>query len=150
MRQLLAVRDLGLFQRFVRLCAARTGQLLNLSALANDCGVSHTAAREWLSVLEASDLILLLPPCHRNFGKRLVKTPRRYFLDTGLAAALLGIADRTALNIHPQRGALFETLAIGEFVKRGGRLAPPATTSWGLLAGTSSVARRQIPLINKQ
>ena len=71
-RQRLAVRDLGLFQRFVRLCAARTGQLLNLSALANDCGVCHTAAREWLGVLEASDLILLLPPYHRNFGKRLV------------------------------------------------------------------------------
>ena len=66
------MRDLGLFQRFVRLCAARTGQLLNLSALANDCGVCHTAAREWLGVLEASDLILLLPPYHRNFGKRLV------------------------------------------------------------------------------
>jgi len=117
-RQLLAVRDLALFQRFVRLCAARTGQLLNLSALANDCGVSHTTAREWLSVLEASYLILLLPPYHRNFGKRLVKTPKLYFLDTGLAAALLGIKDSTALNIHPQRGALFETLAVSEFVKQ--------------------------------
>lgn len=117
-RQLLAVRDLALFQRFVRLCAARTGQLLNLSSLANDCGVSHTTAREWLSVLEASYLVFLLPPYHRNFGKRLVKTPKLYFLDTGLAAALLGIADRAALNIHPQRGALFETLVLGEFVKQ--------------------------------
>jgi len=125
-RQLLAVRDLSLFQRFVRLCAARTGQLLNLSALANDCGVSHTTAREWLSVLEASYLILVLPPYHRNFGKRLVKTPKLYFLDTGLAAALLGIADRATLNIHPQRGALFETLAIGEFVKQRYNAGRPA------------------------
>ena len=125
-RQLLAVRDLGLFQRFVRLCAARTGQLLNLSALANDCGISHTTAREWLTVLEASYLVLLLSPYFRNFGKRLVKTPKLYFLDTGLAAALLGIRDGAALNIHPQRGALFETLVVGEFVKQrfnAGRLA---------------------------
>jgi predicted AAA+ superfamily ATPase len=126
LRQLLAVRDLGLFQRFVRLCAARTGQLLNLSALANDCGVSHTTAREWLSVQEPSYLILVLPPYHRNFGKRLVKTPKLYFLDTGLAAALLGLADRAALNIHPQRGALFETLAIGEFVKQRYNAGRPA------------------------
>ena len=125
-RQLLAVRDLALFQRFVRLCAARTGQLLNLSALANDCGISHTTAREWLSVLEASYLVLLLPPYHRNFGKRLVKTPKLYFLDTGLAAALLGIADSAALNIHPQRGALFETLVLGEFVKQRYNAGRPA------------------------
>lgn len=116
-RQLLAVRDLTLFQRFVRLCAGRTAQLLNLSALANDCGVSHTTAREWLSVLEASYLVVLLPPYHRNFGKRLVKTPKLYFLDTGLANALLGIADPASLNIHPQRGALFETLVISELLK---------------------------------
>ena len=117
-RQLLAVRDLARFQRFVRLCAARTGQLLNLSALANDCGISHTTAREWLSVLEASYLVMLLPPYFRNFGKRLVKTPKLYFLDTGLAAALLGIRDPAALNLHPQRGVLFETLVVGEFVKQ--------------------------------
>ncbi len=125
-RQLLAVRDLTLFQRFVRLCAARTGQLLNLSALANDCGVSHTTAREWLTVLEASYLVLLLPPYFRNFGKRLVKTPKLYFLDTGLAAALLEIGSPDALNIHPQRGALFETLVVGEFVKRRYNAGRPA------------------------
>jgi hypothetical protein len=117
-RQLLAVRDLSLFQRFVRLCAARTGQLLNLSALANDCGVSHTTAREWVSVLEASYLVFLLRPHHANFGKRLVKSPKLYFLDVGLAAALLGIKDSAAMNIHAQRGALFETLIISEFVKQ--------------------------------
>lgn len=125
-RHLLAVRDLALFQRFVRLCAARTGQLLNLSALANDCGLSHTTARDWLSVLEASYLVLLLPPYFRNFGKRLVKTPKLYFLDTGLAAALLGIRDAAALNLHPQRGALFETLVVGEFVKQRFNTGQPA------------------------
>lgn len=117
-RQLLAVRDLSLFQRFVRLCAARTGQLLNLSALGNDAGVSHSTAREWLSVLEASYLVFLLSPHHANFGKRLVKSPKLYFLDVGLAAALLAIKDPAALNIHAQRGALFETLVVTEFVKR--------------------------------
>ncbi len=117
-RRLLAVRDLTLFQRFVRLCAARTGQLLNLSALANDCGISHTTAREWLTVLEASYLVFLLSPYHRNFGKRLVKTPKLYFLDTGLAAALLGIKDAAALNLHAMRGALFETLVVSELIKQ--------------------------------
>jgi predicted AAA+ superfamily ATPase len=116
-RQLLAVRDLGLFQRFVRLCAARTGQLLNLSALASDCGISHVTARQWLNVLEASYLVLLLRPYHRNFGKRLVKTPKLYFLDTGLAASLLGIKDAATLDIHPMRGPLFETLVVTELVK---------------------------------
>lgn len=125
-RQLLAVRDLALFQRFVKLCAARTGQLLNLSALAGDCGISHVTARQWLSVLEASYLVLLLPPYHRNFGKRLVKSPKLYFLDVGLAAWLMGIRDAEGLNIHAQRGALFETLVIGEFVKRRYNAGQPA------------------------
>jgi predicted AAA+ superfamily ATPase len=125
-RQLLAVRDLDLFQRFVKLCAARTGQLLNLSSLAADCGVSHVTAREWLSVLEASYLVMRLPPYFRNFGKRLVKTPKLYFLDVGLAAWLLGIRDAETLNIHAQRGALFETLVVSEFVKRRFNAAQPA------------------------
>jgi predicted AAA+ superfamily ATPase len=125
-RQLLAVRDLSLFQRFVRLCAARTGQLLNVSELANDAGVSHTTAREWLAVLEASYLTLLLRPYHENFGKRLVKTPKLYFLDVGLAAALLGIKDCDALSIHAQRGALFETLVVSEFLKQRYNQGQPA------------------------
>lgn len=82
-RQLIAVRDLTQFQRFVRMCAARSGQMLNLAALGADCGVSGVTAREWLSVLEASYLVTRLPPYHRNFGKRLVKTPKLYFLDGG-------------------------------------------------------------------
>lgn len=116
--QLLAVRDLDLFQRFIRMCAARTGQLLNLSSLANDCGISHVTAREWLNVLEAGYITLRLPPYHRNFGKRLVKTPKLYFIDTGLAAWLLGIHDARTLNIHAHRGALFENLVITEIIKQ--------------------------------
>lgn len=117
-RQLLAVRDLDLFQRFVKLCAARTGQLLNLSALAADCGISQPAAREWLAVLETSYLVMRLPPYFRNFGKRLVKTPKLYFLDTGLAAWLLGIRDAETMNTHAMRGALFETWVVADLVKQ--------------------------------
>lgn len=117
-RQLLAIRDLALFQRFVKMCAARCGQLLNLSSLAMDCGVSHVTAREWLTVLEASYIVRLLPPYHRNFGKRLVKTPKLYFMDTGLAAWLLGIRDVATMASHAMRGALFENFVVGEFVKQ--------------------------------
>ena len=116
-RQLLGVRDLTLFQRFVRMCAARTGQLLNLTALAADCGVSATTARQWLSVLEASYLVLRLPPYHQNIGKRLVKTPKLYFLDVGLAAWLAGIRAPAQLHTHALRGALFETWVVSEVVK---------------------------------
>ncbi|MGY0634043.1 ATP-binding protein [Luteimonas sp. A478] len=116
-RQVLNVQDLSTFQRFLRLCAARTGQLLNVSALAGETGISNHTARAWLSVLEASDLVFLLPPYHRNFGKRLVKSPKLYFVDTGLACWLLGIRDAETLALHPLRGAVFETLVVGEFVK---------------------------------
>jgi hypothetical protein len=117
-RQLLAVGDLSLFQRFVRLCAARSGQLLNLASLGADCGVSGATARSWLSVLEASYLVMRLPPYHRNFGKRLVKTPKLYFLDTGLMAWLIGIRDMQNLSVHASRGALFETWVVSELAKQ--------------------------------
>ena len=117
-RQLLVVRDLSLFQRFLKMCAARSGQLLNLSSLAADCGISHVTAREWLTVLEASYIVYLLRPYHRNFGKRLVKMPKLYFLDTGLMAYLLGIRDAESLATHASRGMLFETLVVSEWVKR--------------------------------
>ena len=116
-RQLLQVQNISTFQRFVRLCAARTGTLLNLVSLATDAGISHTTARQWLSVLESSELVYLLQPYHRNFGKRLVKTPKLYFTDTGLAAWLLAIRDPQMLAIHPMRGPLFETWVVGEFRK---------------------------------
>lgn len=117
-RQLIAVRDLGQFQRFVRMCAARSGQLLNLSALGADCGISSNTARDWLSVLETSYLVTRLLPHHRNFGKRLVKTPKLYFLDVGLMAWLLGIRDARSLEIHAARGALFETWVVTELIKQ--------------------------------
>ncbi|MCC6212326.1 MAG: ATP-binding protein [Burkholderiales bacterium] len=116
-RQLVNVRDLAPFRRFVRMCAARTGQLLNLSSLAADCGVTHNTAKAWLSVLEASYLVHLLPPYHRNFGKRLVKTPKLYFADAGLAAALAEVRTARELAVHPMRGALFETWVVAELLK---------------------------------
>lgn len=116
-RQVLNIQDLSAFQRFLRLCAGRTGQLLNLSALAGETGISASTARAWMSVLEASDLVFLLPPYHRNFGKRLVKSPKLYFVDVGLACWLLGIRDPEVLRLHPLRGALFETLVVSEFLK---------------------------------
>jgi len=116
-RQMVNVRDLSTFQKFVRMCAARIGQLLNLSGLANDCGITHNTARAWLSVLEASYIIFQLNPHHKNFGKRLIKTPKLYFHDTGLAAWLLGITDPKQMSIHAMRGPLFENLVISEFLK---------------------------------
>ena len=117
-RQLIQVRDLAQFQRFLRLCAGRGGQLLNLSALGEEAGVSHNTAREWLSVLEASFVIHRLPPYHRSFNKRLVKAPKLYFTDSGLMAWLLGIENAAQIATHPLRGALFETWVVGEFLKR--------------------------------
>jgi predicted AAA+ superfamily ATPase len=116
-RQVLKVQDLSSFQRFVRLCAGRCGQLLNLSALAGEAGITHTTARAWLSVLESSDVAYLLAPYHRNFGKRLVKTPKLYFVDTGLASWLLGIRAPDMLALHPLRGALFENWVVTEHLK---------------------------------
>lgn len=117
-RQLVAVHDLNQFHRFVKMCAARSGQLLNLAALGADCGISAVTAAKWLSVLETSYLVMRLPPYHRNFGKRLVKTPKLYFLDVGLMAWLLGLRDAATLETHAARGALFETWVVSELVKR--------------------------------
>jgi predicted AAA+ superfamily ATPase len=116
-RQLINVRELGQFQTFVKMCAARAGQLLNLSALGADCGISAVTAKQWLTVLEASYIVAQLRPHHNNFGKRLVKTPKLYFLDSGLAAWLLGIRDAQTLETHASRGALFETWVFSELYK---------------------------------
>lgn len=116
-RQLINVRDLNTFQRFVRVCAAHTGQLVNLSALANDSGINHMTAKVWLSVLDASYLATLMVPHFRNFNKRLVKSPKLYFLDTGLVARLLGVQTAGQLMLHPQRGALFEKWVVSELLK---------------------------------
>jgi hypothetical protein len=116
-RNVLHVGDIETFGRFVRLCAARNAQLLNLSSLASDCGVTHTTARRWLSVLEASFLVLLLRPHHSNLGKRLIKSPKLYFLDSGLLCFLLGIRAPGEIVHHAQRGAIFETLILSELHK---------------------------------
>ena len=125
-RQLVAIRDLSQFQRFIRMCAARSGQLLNLASLGADCGISAVTAREWISVLEASYLVVRLMPHHANFGKRLVKTPKLYFLDVGLMAWLLGIRDTESLSTHAARGALFETWVVAESFKRKFNAGMPA------------------------
>jgi len=116
-RQLLNVTDLLAFQTFLRLCAGRTGQLLNLSALGSDAGITHNTARSWLSVLEASYICFRLPPYYRNLGKRLVKTPKLHFYDSGLACYLLGIRSPDDLRQHPLRGAIFESWVLSEIVK---------------------------------
>ena len=117
-RQLITVRDLSQFQTFVKMCAARSGQLLNLTSLGADCGISSVTAKHWLSVLEASYIVMLLQPHQRNFGKRLVKAPKLYFCDVGLAAWLLGIRDVSTLDTHSARGALFETYVVSELTKQ--------------------------------
>jgi uncharacterized protein len=116
-RQLLNVGNLATFQRFLGMCAARSAQLLNLNALASDCGISQPTARQWLTVLEASHIVTLIKPYHRNFGKRLVKTPKLYLLDTGLLCQLLHIASARELQLHAARGAVFETWVVAETLK---------------------------------
>jgi len=116
-RQIINIRELSTFQRFLRMCAARVGQLLNLSNLANECGITHNTAKSWISLLEASYIVFLLRPHHKNFNKRLVKTPKLYFFDTGFATWLLGIREVDQLSIHAHRGALFENWVLTELVK---------------------------------
>ena len=116
-RSRLHVKDLSSFQKFVRLCAGRVGQLLNLSSLGNEAGMSHTTAREWLSLLEASYIVFLLPPYHKNYNKRIAKAPKLYFYDVGLASYLLGIETVKQMQRDPLRGHLFENLVVIEFLK---------------------------------
>lgn len=116
-RQLINIQDLRIFHRFLQMCAARTGQLLNLSSLANDCGITHNTAKAWISVLEASYIVFLLSPHHKNFNKRLIKSPKLYFYDTGIACLLAGIQEAKQIQIHSMRGALFETWVISELIK---------------------------------
>ncbi len=116
-RMLKNISDLNLFVRFIKLCAGRIGQLLNLSAISNECGISQPTAKSWLSTLEASYIIYLLKPHHKNFNKRLVKTPKLYFYDTGLACSLLGLRSPEQLRTHYLRGELFENYIITECLK---------------------------------
>lgn len=117
-RELINIPSLTDFRRFMALCAGRTGQLLNVASLATDCGISQYTANTWLSILQASYIIFLLPPHHENFNKRLIKTPNLYFYDTGIACSLLGIETTQELDTHYMRGPLFENLIIADIQKQ--------------------------------
>jgi len=116
-RSLKNIANLNLFQRFLQLCAGRTGQLLNLSNIGNELGIDGKTVRSWLSILEASFIIFLLPPYFNNFKKRIIKHPKLYFYDTGLVCSLLGLKSSEQLVNHYLRGALFENFVIGEYLK---------------------------------
>ncbi|MCD6090922.1 MAG: ATP-binding protein [Bacteroidales bacterium] len=116
-RQLKNIKDLYTFERFIKLCAGRIGQLLNMSNLAIETGVDHKTISSWIGILESSFIIYRLQPHHRNFNKRIVKMPKLYFYDTGLASALLGIQNEQQMDINPYRGSLFENFVITELIK---------------------------------
>ncbi len=116
-RQVLNIGDITSFQKFLRLCAARVGNIVNYADIARDCDISPHTAKAWLSVLEASYIIKLLQPYYKNFNKRVIKSPKLYFYDTGLVCSLLGIRSAEELYTHPMRGHIFETFVISELFK---------------------------------
>lgn len=116
-REIKNILDIGQFQLFLKMCASRVGQLINLSALANDCGITHNTAKSWIALLEQSFIIFTLKPFHENFGKRLVKMPKLYFYDTGIACSLLNIDSVNQIATHYLKGALFENMIIAELMK---------------------------------
>lgn len=126
-RSLINVSDLNTFRKFLSLCAGRNGQILDLENLGNDCGISHTTVRRWISLLETSFHIILLQPHHKNFNKRVIKRPKLYFLDTGLLCYLLGIGRPEDLINHNLRGFIFESLIISEYYKNflNQKIIPP-------------------------
>ena len=139
-RQLINVTNLSLFQRFVQLCAGRSGQVLNLSSLASDCGISFHTARQWLSLLEASYLVFLLQPHHKNFNRRITKSPKLYFLDTGVACSLMRITTLDQLAIHPLRRYIFETFVIADLYKQFVNVGKPVSLYyWRDQKGTHEV-----------
>lgn len=112
------ITDYSAFTRFLKLCAGRCSQILNVTALAEDAGITRKTAEAWLSVLEASYIIYMLKPYYKNFGKRIIKNPKMYFYDTGLVSALLGITSAEQLETFYMRGALFENFVVSELLKR--------------------------------
>lgn len=130
-RQVKNVGDLSKFTLLLKLCAGRVGQLLNLSSLANECGVAVSTVSAWISILEASYICYLLKPDHNNYTRRLIKAPKLYFYDTGLACSLLEISSAEQLRTHYLRGGLFENLVINEFIKEGyNRGEEPILSFW--------------------
>jgi len=116
-RNLLQIKELSLFRRFIELTASRSGQILNKDNLANDTGISASTVEKWISVLEATFVCFRLKPWFTNVGKRLVKSPKLYFYDVGLLSYLLGVTSPSQLQTHPLRGAIFETLQVSELQK---------------------------------
>jgi predicted AAA+ superfamily ATPase len=116
--ELINIKDTRQFRVFLGLCAARTGQLLNLNSIATECGISQPTAKAWLSVLESSYIIFQLQPFFQNFNKRLIKSPKLYFYDTGLLCHILGLRDNETFNKSQLRGNIFENLVIAEFMKK--------------------------------
>lgn len=130
-RALLNIGDLGRFTRFIRLCAGRIGQLLNKSNLATESGVTIPTVESWLSVLEASYILYRLEPNFNNYNKRIVKSTKLYFYDTGLACSLLGITSPEQIDLHFLRGGLFENMVINQFIKDSlNRGINPDLTFW--------------------
>ncbi|HRY33088.1 MAG TPA: ATP-binding protein [Bacteroidales bacterium] len=130
-RMLKNINDLSMFIRFVKMCAGRTGQLVNLSSLANDSGISVPTAKSWISLLEASYIIFLLEPHYRNMTRRLVKAPKLYFTDTGLLCHLLGIKNKEQLSLHYLKGNIFENMIMGELMKaKLNQGLEPSLTFW--------------------
>lgn len=117
-KQIRNIENTILFNRFLQLCAGRTGQQLNVSALSNETGIEIKTAQAWLSILQSSYIIYLLPPYHKNYNKRVVKSPKMYFMDTGLACSLLGIRQQSEIENSHFRGALFENYVITELIKQ--------------------------------
>jgi hypothetical protein len=117
LRQIINIKDLSLFEKFLRLCAGRIGQILNLNSLASDVGVSHTTIRSWITLLEASYVVFLLPPWFGNVSKRLIKSPKLYFYDVGLASYLLGLENENQVSRDPLKGNLFKNLVLMEILK---------------------------------
>ncbi len=116
-RQLKNINNLFLFTKLLRMCAGRTGQILNMASLANDCGIDQKTVAAWLGVLQSSYIIYLLKPYYNNFNKRITKTPKLYFYDTGVACSLLGIKSAEQIAMHTAKGALFENLIVSELLK---------------------------------
>ncbi len=116
-RQLKNISNLSLFTKLLRLCAGRTGQIINMTSLGNDCGIDQKTVTAWLAILQSSFIIYLLKPYHGNFNKRIIKTPKLYFYDTGLACSLLGITNAKQITTHAAKGPLFENMIVSELLK---------------------------------
>ncbi|WP_316848098.1 ATP-binding protein [Pedobacter psychrodurus] len=117
-RQLKNITDLALFMKFLRLCAGRTGQILNMQSLGNDCGIDAKTVQAWLYILQSSYIIYLLKPFYNNYNKRIIKAPKLYFYDTGVACSLLGLQNIEQVSLHPSIGALFENMMVIDLLKQ--------------------------------